>query len=179
VETLGFASETPALALLFIGGLGAFPVLLLSAAAAITRSSSSAEAGSLPATASRYALALVPLGCGVWLAHYGFHLLTGALTIVPVIQSAAIDLFGRAALGEPLWRWVGMQPGSVFPLQLGVVMLGAAGSLGLVHATSVRDYPTRPAAASAPWTALVVVLAAAAVWIMSQPMAMRGVGAVG
>jgi polyferredoxin len=179
VETFGFASEAPALALLFVVGLGAIPVLLLSAAAALTRSTSRDEAGSLATTASRYALALLPLACGVWLAHYGFHLLTGALTIVPVVQSAAIDLFGRAALGEPLWHWVGMQPGSVFPLQLGVVMLGAAGSLGLVYGTSVRDYPVRPAAASAPWTALVVVLAAAAVWIMSQPMAMRGVGAIG
>ena len=44
--------------------------------------------------ALRYAYGLVPFGFGMWLAHYGFHFLTGALTVVPVTQSAAIDLMG-------------------------------------------------------------------------------------
>ena len=41
--------------------------------------------------AVRYAYALVPLGAGIWLAHYGLHLLAGVLTIVPVTQSAVSD----------------------------------------------------------------------------------------
>ena len=123
-----------------------------------------------------YAYALAPLGFGIWLGHYAFHFLTGALTIVPVTQAAAIDLVGFAALGEPLWRWVGMQPGSVFPIQLGFVLLGTAGSMGLVHATSMRDSASASWRASLPWLLVVVMLAAAAVWTLAQPMTMRGVG---
>src|SRR5262249_15696312 len=127
----------------------------------------------------RYAFAMVPLGFGVWLAHYGFHLLTGVLTVVPVFQSAAIDLFGRTVLGAPAWRWVGMQPGSVFPLQLGMVLLGAAGSFRLVLPTSQRDYPSAPTRASVPWLAVVAILTIAALWILAQPMEMRAARFVG
>jgi ferredoxin len=177
MATLGVASETPVLALLYVIGLGAVPLLLLSGAAAAARRLCGPATGRV--RAAPYVLALMPLGCGVWLAHYGFHFLTGALTIVPVSQAAAIDLFGRAALGEPLWQWVGMQPGSVFPLQLGVVSMAAVASIALVHATAARDCPARPAAAASPWQAVVVALAAAALWILWQPMEMRGLGGLG
>jgi len=72
-------------------------------------------------------------------------------------------------LGEPAWRWIGIGPGSVFPIQLGFVLLGAAGSIGLARATAAR--------ASAPWIGLIVVLAVVAVWIFVQPMDMRGMTA--
>jgi hypothetical protein len=122
----------------------------------------------------RYAYGLVPLGFGIWLAHYGFHLLTGALTVVPVTQSAAIDLMGWAALGDPLWRWAGMRPGAVFPIQLGCILLGMAGSIGVTHLISLRDYPTRSNRASLPWIIVVILLAAAALWVLFQPMELRG-----
>jgi polyferredoxin len=178
MATLGVASETPALALLYITALGAIPLILLSGAAAAARLLGGPAIGTLQAVAP-YVLALVPLGGGVWLAHYGFHFLTGALTIVPVSQAAALDLFGRAVLGEPLWQWAGMQPGSVFPLQLGVVSMAAAASIGLVHATAARDCPARPAVVSLPWQAVVVALATAAMWVLWQPMEMRGLGGMG
>ena len=171
---LDVTSEAVVLGLLFAIGLVGAPAALMTAAAAATRAAVRAAAKPLRATALQYAFALVPFGFGVWLAHYGFHLLTGVLAVVPVTQSAAIDLFGWTALGEPAWRWAGMQPGSVYVIQLGFLVLGACGSLALVHATSVRDYPVRPALASAPWFAVVLVLAAAALWILSQPMGMRG-----
>ncbi len=124
----------------------------------------------------RYSYGLVPLGFGIWLAHYGFHLLTGALTVVPVTQSAAIDLMGWAALGEPLWRWAGMRPGAVFPIQLGCILLGMTGSLAVMHLVSLRDYPDRSSRATVAWAIVVVLLAAAAIWILFQPMEMRGIG---
>jgi len=68
-----------------------------------------------------------------------------------------------------------MQPGSVFPLQLGVVLLGAAGSAGLVHATSLRDHAAAAGRASVPWLVLVALLTTTAIWILSQPMEMRAV----
>ena len=172
---LQVSSEAIVLGLIFVLALFAAPAILVGGAAAVTRAASGGS-GRLRATAARYAFALIPLGFGVWLAHYGFHLFTGILTALPVAQSAAIDLSGRAVLGEPAWRWAGMQPGSVYAIQLGFVVLGVCGSLGLVHATSLREAPLRPGLASAPWFALVLVLAAVALWIFNQPMDMRGLG---
>jgi len=176
---LGVRSEAPALLALFAIGLVIVPALLLGTAALLTRGLTRASSSTVWSTVARYAFALVPVGFGVWLAHYGFHLLTGFATVVPVTQVAAIDAFGRAVLGEPAWHWVGLQPGSVFPIQLGLVLLGAAGSFGLVHATSAREYPMMPSRASAPWIAVVVVLTTAALWILAQPMEMRAVSVIG
>ena len=126
--------------------------------------------------AVRYSYALVPVGVGVWLAHYSFHFLTAIFTIVPVAQSAAIDLAGRALLGEPDWRWLGMRPGAVYPLQIGVVLLGMIGSFVIVHGISERDHPDHAQRASAPWNVVVVAIAVAALWTITQPMEMRGTG---
>jgi ferredoxin len=178
-SVLHFRSEALVLAMLFAMALLIVPAGVLSLAAAFTRALTRESALPLGATALRFAFALVPFGLGVWLAHYGFHLLTGMLTIVPVTQSAALDLFGWAVLGEPLWRWAGMSPGAVYPIQLGFVLLGTCGSIALVQATSSRDYPNRPALAGAPWVVAVLALAVAAVWVLNQPMDMRGLGGVG
>ncbi len=168
--------ETPVLGLLFVVGLVVLPMALCGAAAAITRRLTAMPRLSTRDVAVRYAYALVPFGVGVWLAHYGFHFLTAIWTVVPVAQSAAIDVTGGALLGEPNWRWLGMRPGSVFPLQVGVVLLGTLGSLMLVHRVSERDYPEAVAPrATAPWGVLVLGLAVIALWILAQPMEMRGV----
>ena len=172
---LGVRSEAPVLLLLFVIGLGIAPAVLVGAAGVVTRRLAHREPVTVRDTIVRYGLALVPVGFGVWLAHYLFHLLTGIGTIVPVTQTAAIDALGRAVLGEPAWGWVGVQPGSVFPIQLGFLLLGAAGSFGLVHAISLRDHPSAPARASAPWLALVLLLTTTAIWILFQPMEMRAV----
>ena len=174
---IGARSEWPVLLLVFIVGLVIAPAVLLGGAGVATRTLPGPRE-SLRSTMVRYAYALVPIGFGIWLAHYGFHLLTGILTVVPVVQSAAIDAFGQALLGGPAWGWVGLQPGSVFPLQLGCVVLGAAGSMALVHAISLRDQP-RPALSSVPWIVVVALLATTALWILSQPMEMRAVSFLG
>jgi hypothetical protein len=127
-------------------------------------------------TAITYAYALVPLGCGVWLAHYGFHFLTGLGTIVPVTQGAVADAVGVSLLGEPDWTWLGMRPGLVYPLQVGAILLGGLGAVLLVQRISERDHPGQAWRAAAPWGLLVLVLTGAALWILSQPMDMRGTG---
>ena len=118
----------------------------------------------------------MPIGCGVWLAHYGFHFLTGLGTIVPVAQSAAIDAVGSPILGEPIWGWLGMRAGLVLPLQVGAVILGGIGSTSLIHRISERDYRGHAAEAGAPWVVIAVGLTALALWILMQPMDMRGTG---
>ncbi len=177
--TIGTRSEVVVLGCVFVLGLGVAPFVLLATAARLTRILAHDAVTPLGRIAMRYAYGLVPFGFGMWLAHYGFHLLTGALTVVPVTQSAAIDLVGWAVLGDPLWRWAGMRPGSVLPIQLGCLLLGTIGSLAVLHLISRRDYPERPTRATVPWAVLVMVLAATAIWILFQPMEMRGTGLVG
>ncbi len=172
--TTGIESEAAILAILFIGSLIALPLVLVGGAAIVTQALSGRTAASVGALAVRYSYALLPLGLAVWLAHYGFHFLTGAFTVVPVAQSAAIDLVGWPLLGEPFWRWTGMQPGAVFPIQLGLILLGAGGAIGLVWAMAVHERVEAPRAEGAVWVSIVAVLTLAAIWILSQPMEMRG-----
>jgi polyferredoxin len=172
--TLGTTSELVVLACLFALGLVVAPVVLVGGAAIITRAVALDRPQTLASVAMRYVYALVPFGFGMWLAHYGFHFLTGALTVVPVTQSAFIDSLGWPALGEPLWRWAGMRPGAVLPVQLGCVVMGTMGSFAITHLISIRDYPARPARATIPWAMVIVLLAAVAIWVLLQPMEMRG-----
>ena len=151
------------------------PLALMGSAAALTAWLSGRRISSVPDIATRYSYALVPLGFGVWLAHYGFHFLTGILTMIPVTQSAAVDLLGWAALGTPLWQLTGMRPGLVFPIEIGVILIGAAGSLVVAYLISERDHLYRQMAATMPWVLVTVVLTIAAIWITSQPMDMRAV----
>ena len=175
----GVASEPALLAVLFAAGLVAAPIVLLGSAAVLGAWLAGVPVSSSLRSTPGYVYSLVPLGFSVWLSHYGFHLLTGALTIVPVTQSAAMDLLGWPALGAPLWRWTGMQPGAVFPLEAGVILLGAMGSLGLAYLVSEREHAESPLAATIPWAIVTIALTAAAVWILAQPMDMRGIGAAG
>jgi polyferredoxin len=169
---MGARSEAPVLALLFLAGLVAVPAGLVALCATAT-SRLSGRTRTVKEDAVAYAYALVPLGFSVWAAHYGFHLLTGVLTVVPVAQAAVADLFGRELLGRPLWGWAGLQPGALFPVGVGLVLLGALFSVATAGAISQRDHPASPLRAAAPWVGLIAALAATAIWILSLPMEMR------
>jgi ferredoxin len=171
---LGTQAEAPVLAVLFAAGLAGAPIAIAAAAAAATRGLASGSGLGVGSIAVRFAFALVPFGAGVWLAHYGFHFLTGAGAILPVSQTAAIEATGRALLGEPDWRWLGVRSGAVFPFQLGAVLLGALGSSALVQRIAARDFPSCAGRAAAPWILVVIALTAVALWIVGLPMEMRG-----
>jgi hypothetical protein len=176
---LGTTTDVAVLGTLFVIGLLVVPVTVLAGAAAATRALVGGEAGSLAIIARRQVFGLVPLGLSIWLAHYGFHLLTGFFVVVPLVQNAVADLVGAAWLGEPLWQWAGMRPGAVWPLQLGVVLLGALGSLAVTALIADRQPGARQTRAAAPWYVLIVVLALITLWTFLQPMEMRGTGVAG
>ena len=169
---LGTTDRASILGLLFAAVLVIEPVVLLGLAAWATRRAIS-DTRSLLALATRYAYSLVPLGFGVWLAHYSFHFLTGVLTIVPVAQNAFVE-FGWPVLGEPLWRWTGLRPGAVYPMELGFLGLGLLGSWIAAVRLARTDYPAAPWRACWPWFFLHLILFACGVWLMGQPMEMRG-----
>jgi hypothetical protein len=116
---------------------------------------------------TRFAYALVPLGFGVWVAHYSFHALSGLWTFIPVAQDAL-------GLGIPAWQLRGLPPGMVMPFAYGVMALGTVGSLLVAYRIAARDYPTRTRHAFAPWAALIIALGGLSTWLMAQPMEMRG-----
>jgi hypothetical protein len=178
-RALGAASEAPVLGLLYVAGLVVAPVVLLGGAASVVRVSGADRGRTLAQIAVNFAYSLVPLGFGMWLAHYTFHLATGAMVVVPVTQRALADAFGRFVLGPPLWQLTGLRPGAVFPIQMGLLLVGGMGSVAAAFRIAERDYGPQAGRALAPWALVIGMVAVTAFWILLQPMEMRGVGFAG
>jgi hypothetical protein len=129
---------------------------------------------SLITVAVRYSYSLVPLGFGIWLAHFGFHFLTGLYTFIPVTQAALADL-GWALLGEPRWSLSGLAPNVVQLFEFGFIALGLLGSLLVSYAIVAAEKVDHPTRVFSLWAAVSLLMAGSAFWLMSQPMEMRGV----
>jgi ferredoxin len=170
-KLLSVNHEAPVLGIIFAAFLVLEPAILLGAAAWLTRALGGSKRALLP-LAVRYSYALVPLGFGMWLAHYGFHFFTGVLTIVPVTQAALAGV-GIHLLGAPLWTWTGLPTHIVLPIELGFLLLGFAGSLLVVRHLAEEDCAQHPMRAFVPWAAVCLIVGLASVWLMFQPMEMR------
>lgn len=172
---LGVTSEQPVLLILFALGLLLMPVVLVGGAAWLSGWLSHSSDPVLR-VATRYSFALVPLGFGMWLAHYGFHFLTGALTIVPLTQSFLAD-FGVGFLGSPRWDLAELVPGSWLGwIQAFFLELGLLGSLWVARRIAADRHRNRRHARRAflPWAVLYLFLFAFGIWLILQPMEMRG-----
>jgi ferredoxin len=170
-RVLHLSHEAPILGLIFVVFLILEPVLLLGVAAWLTRIWGGVRRAALPMIV-RYSYGLVPLGFGMWLAHYGFHLLTGLYTIIPVTQSAVASL-GWSFLGEPRWTWTGLPANAVQVIEIGFLMIGFAGSLAVTHGLAEEDSPASPLRAFIPWATVCALLWIASLWLIFQPMEMR------
>src|ERR1700729_1364398 len=163
---LHVSHETPVLGVIFAAFLIVEPVLLLGLAAWLMRAWvggdrsgrmwTGGQRGLLP-LAVRYTYGLVPLGFGMWLAHYCFHFLTGLYTLIPVTQNATASL-GRPFLGEPRWTLTGLPANVVQVVEIGFLLLGFAGSLMVTYGLAEDDSPDRPLRAFLPWAAVCLVL---------------------
>ncbi len=187
---LNTQSELPVLAVIFVAALILVPLLLLGLTGWLSRrwalgwrrSPGQAPAQpSLPIWVTRHAYSLLPLGFGVWLAHYTFHFLSGFWTFVPVAQSFVADVLGTPLFGAPRWDLGPLLPVDwLYPLELGWLGLGWLGSLLVAYRlaaqndTHHREGAYQPWQAFLPWAALLSLLFAAAIWLMGQPMEMRG-----
>lgn len=171
-EMLRTTHEFPVLGTLFFVGLVIEPLVLVGAAAFFSRQAGRSR-DPVVHVAMRFAYALIPLGFGIWLSHYSFHLLTGIWTFVPVLQQVLLDL-GITVFGDPAWQLSGLPQELVYPLELGFLSLGALGSVLAAYRIAEREHPDRAASATIPWAVLVIILWAAAVWLLDQPMEMRG-----
>jgi hypothetical protein len=128
-------------------------------------------------TATRFAFALVPIGFGMWLAHYSFHLFTSWETILPATQRFAADR-GWTALGDPLWECACCQGAAAWSPHVELLMLdfGLLASLyaGFRIAEANTSSTSQALKAFSPWATLIVLLFVLGVWIVYQPMEMRG-----
>ena len=165
-------SKAPVLGVVFAMFLVVEPAVLLGMAAWSTQTWGGSRRALVP-LAVRYTYGLVPLGFGMWLAHYSFHFLTGLYTVVPVTQSAFARL-GWTVFGSPRWTWLGIPMRFVQPLEIGFLALGLVGSLLVIYQLADGDCAESPLRAFVPWAAVSVVLWIAAMWMMFQPMDMRG-----
>lgn len=171
---LNTQAEWPSVLLIFGFGLILLPAVLLSLTGLIT-STLTGQVESPGATIRRFAYSLLPLGFGMWLAHYAFHFLTGALTLIPVIQSFLND--SGIYAGEPQWQLGPVVPLTwLFPIQTIFLYAGVLGSLVVAFQIALDHYRHRQTALRAflPWGVLALLLLAFAIWIMFQPMEMRG-----
>ena len=164
-------NTAPVLSLLFAIFLIVEPAILLGLAAWATRAWAGVKRAWLPLMV-RYTYSLVPLGFGMWLAHYGFHLFTGLYTIIPVTQNALADL-GWSILGEPRWTLVGIPKYLVEPLEFGFLLMGLIGSLMIAWQLAEQDSEEHAILACTPWAVVCLLLFLASVWLMTQPMDMR------
>lgn len=165
-QALGTTSEGLVLGVLFGLLLVVEPILLLALAGHLSRGATGTREPLLP-WVNRFVYALIPLGFGIWVAHYAFHILTGLWTFAPIVQSLIRS-------GAPNWSLGGVSAELVHPLQIGLLSLGLLGSLLVGYRIADREAPARAARAFAPWAGLFVLLWVAALWLLAQPMEMRG-----
>jgi ferredoxin len=171
-RVLNISHEAPVLGVIFLLLLIIEPILLLGLAAWLTQIWGGAQRAVLPLVV-RYSYTLVPLGFGMWLAHYAFHFFTGLFTFIPVTQSAVAGL-GWGALGEPNWTLTGLPQGAVYAMEFGFLGLGLVGSLLVAYRLAKEEAASHPMRIFGVWAGLSLTLWVAAMWIMNQPMEMRG-----
>jgi polyferredoxin len=174
----GIQLEAVQLLLIFGIGMVGLPFLLLSAASWLSQHSFPLEnRDSLKAYAIRYAPALVPVGFGIWLAHYAFHFAIGGLTIVPVMQTFLID-HGIMWLGTmPNWELSYLLPVDfILPLQVVVLSLGYFSGLYILGRVALRSElePIQSLRELLPWALMITFIIIASLLVFTQPMEMRG-----
>ncbi len=173
---IGQRSPILVTSLFYAFGLFLLPVLLMGSAAMFCRWFGELRISTL-AVATRFSYALVPLGFSMWLAHYSFHFLASFDAVIPALQRFVNDS-GFAILGEPAWARACCRPVADWLPRLEVMFLDFGLLLALYSGYRIaRNQSQRTSQALkvlAPWALLIVVLFAAGIWVVLQPMQMRG-----
>jgi hypothetical protein len=161
--------------LFYLFGLVVLPALMVGLPAVLSRWLGHLKESRLE-VAARFAYCLVPLGFAMWLAHYSFHFLASFEVLTPAIQRFASDL--GIALGQPEWRYACCRPVADWLPRLEIIFFDLGLLLSLYSAyriaLSQSEQTARALLVFAPWALLSVFLFAAGVWIILQPMQMRG-----
>ena len=175
-QRVGLESLLPVTSTLFVLVLLIVPLLLVALCGIISRALSGSAVRWRELITS-FAFTLAPLGFSMWVAHLAYHFLTGAAVVIPVLQRVANDL-GSPLLGRPNWASAAMLVPLDWLPSLQILLLDGGLLLTLYASWRVaRGFSMRARGALsllAPWACLAVLLYATAVWIVFQPMEMRG-----
>jgi len=166
---LGITSEFVVLLLIF--GLVNLVLPIAAAVAAAwlgLRLTGMHKRDSIRDTLAAFAPAFVPIGFGIWFAHYSFHLLVAPGLIVPVIQ----EFLG--AVGD--WQaWsLSLDENIIGSIQLVALVGGFLGSMRLAQKAALRLYRRRGLLGMLPWALVFLVMMLSAWQIFTMPMEMRG-----
>ncbi len=172
---LGLQSRLFAVTAFYVFSLLILPVLLVASAALL-----SGWWGRLKETpfrlAIRFSYCLVPLAFGIWLAHYGFHFLTSWDTALPVTQQFLND--SGLSVGEPEWQMACCRTVGDWVLKVEILFLDLGLLLSLYTAYRIAGSRTSTLrhllGAVLPWLLLLLLLFALGIWVIFQPMQMRG-----
>lgn len=120
----------------------------------------------------RWGYVTVVLGIGFWTAHYLFHFLTGAFSIIPVFEHF---FYYRGFDIDPNWRLARLVPNvALFPINAGITTLYTFLALYIAVQIARRDFNRRGVIAMWPMLIYVLIFAAVNLVILAQPMEMRG-----
>lgn len=152
-------------------GLLALPWLLMQAIGKATSPTASWQT-----TVMRFAPALVPLGLGMWTAHYTFHFFTSGDSLVWATERMANDRLATDFLigGGECSCCTASSIAWLLPLELLLLDIGLCLSLWAAYRIAQRETPQLALRTFAPWGAFLVLFFLACVWVLLQPMEMRG-----
>src|ERR1700726_2537608 len=124
---------------------------------------------------SDFGMTMVPLGFAMWLAHFVFHLFTGSHMPIPVIQRIALDLH-LTFLGQPNWGISSLAVPQLLDFEILFLDLGLLFSLyaGWRVAQRYHREKNRRLLIFTPWSLVYLLFFLVAIWIIFQPMDMRG-----
>ena len=121
----------------------------------------------------RFVYGFVPLGASIWAAHFLFHFAMGAFTAAPVFKR----FFAQMGIGEMSQAMViagGFTGGWIMSLEILLLDLGYLLSLYVLWQISKNVFSQRSFRGFLPWAILATSLFCIALWILFQPMEMRG-----
>ena len=164
---LELRSMVPIVTVMYAGGLLIIPMISASACGWVSQRWAQASSTWKDLTCS-FALALAPIGFAMWLAHFTNHLVAGWSTAIPAIERfMRIHSGGYPPASIPSWL------PSVEFLFLDLGLLATLYTAWRV-ACRVAGGGRRALRVMSPWGILTGALYAAGLWIVFQPMQMRG-----
>jgi polyferredoxin len=169
VEQWGIQSDFLVLFIIFFVGNIVLPIVVVLLAAWFVRMATRiGRYYKLREIVASFAPSFVPLGLGIWIAHYGFHFLIAPLSIIPVVQEFLGQTGDWATYATPVaGEWIGL-------IQVVALLGGFVWSMLVAQRVALRDFKREGMVALAPFALILLVMLLLAVQIFALPMEMRG-----
>jgi hypothetical protein len=163
---LSLSSIVPVVTVMYAGGLLIIPAMLAAACGWISRLGSQTAWKDLTCS---FTLTLAPVGFSMWLAHFSNHLFAGWSTVIPAVER----FVSRASSVNYSPAWT---PNWIPSLELCFLDLGLLITLYTTWRVARRfaNGDRMALIAMSPWAVLAGALYSAGIWIVFQPMQMRG-----